>query len=583
MEDKKQLEAINLDKGSALILAGPGSGKTHVLTHHIKFLIGSKVPPENILVITFTRRAAREMKDRFSKLLPYAANRVVFGTFHSVFIRILKIFQKDIPNIITEEKRNEIIGNITGDSDKRDYYESRFSLYKSVENKDDFKFESETEKEEFFNYFNQYEEILNQMLLMDFDDILVRCKTLLETDSKALDYLRNQFKYICVDEFQDINDIQYSVLKLLGKGSSVFFCVGDEDQSIYGFRGSNPELMKRFKEEFGARVINLNANYRSYEDIINYSYRVISKNRGRLRDEIQTALRKSDDRHVFIKVSKEKGDSFELLREDINKNLSEGRKCAVLFRTNKEVVEFTKLFADRKEEEVSTLINREITQDYIRYAQYCISRNTESLRGIVNHPQRYIPLSLITTRESIEELALRFTGTRKGDSLYIFSRQLSLMEKLNSFSFAMYLRNVCGLQDYYVEKYSAKHKPQIEVVFEKIVECSKKCNDLKTFEECLVSMNNTSVSVKKTERIENLFVTTFHQSKGLEFECVFLPDVVEGKIPSGLSVAGCSVDEERRLFYVAMTRAKDYLYIYTIKNEESGGMLPSRFIDEFIY
>lgn len=582
MEDKKQIEAISYDKGSALILAGPGSGKTHVLTHHVKYLIGRKVPPENILVITFTRRAAREMKDRFSKLMPYAANRVVFGTFHSVFIKILKIFQNDIPNIITEKKRNEIIGNITGDSDSRDYYESRFSLYKSVENKDDFKFDSDTEKEEFFAYFSQYEELLKQSRLMDFDDILVRCKALLETDSTALSYIKSMFKYICVDEFQDINDIQYSILKLMGNDSSALFCVGDEDQSIYGFRGSNPGLMKRFKEEFDARVINLSLNYRSYEEIINLSYKVISKNRGRLREEIQNAVRKSDERHTYIRVSKQKGDSFELLREDIKRRLSEGKKCAVLFRTNKEVLEFSKLYMNMGEEEVSTQIRKEITEDYLRYAQYCISKSTESLRGIVNHPQRYIPLSLITSKESINELALRFTGTRKGDSLYIFSRQLSLMEKLNSFSFAMYLRNICGLQDYYIEKYSAKHKHEIEAVFDSIIEYSKSCADIKAFKDCILSMN-TGISAKKPEKIENLFVTTFHQSKGLEFDCVFLPDVVEGKIPTGLSVAGCNVDEERRLFYVAMTRARDYLYIYTIKNEESGGMLPSRFIDEFIY
>lgn len=582
MEDKKQLEAISYDKGSALILAGPGSGKTHVLTHHIKYLIGRKVPPDNILVITFTRRAAREMKDRFSKLLPYAANRVVFGTFHSVFYKILRIFQKDIPDIISENKREEIIGSITGDCDAKDYYESRFSLYKSQSCPDDFSFDEETQREEFFKYFNQYEELLNQCGFMDYDDILLKCQKLFMSNPDALYYVKKQFKYICVDEFQDINPIQYDILKLMGKDSAVFFSVGDEDQSIYGFRGSDPELMKRFKEEFNAKLINLSTNYRSFGDIVNVSYKVISKNKGRLKEEAQNFVKTSEDNRVIFRVSKEKNDSHELLMEDLKKHLLKGERCACLFRTNKDVSEFSQLFSQNGKDDVENTIKGEIIDDYIRYAEYCLKKDTESLRGIMNHPQRYIPLSLIKSSQSLEELVKRFTGTRKGDALYVLSRQLNVMEKLNSFSFAMYLRNVGGLMDYYQEKYSSKYKSLIEKVFDNICEVSKEKSSIKELSESLKLMNCPDKITKPSE-VKNLTVTTFHQSKGLEFDCVFIPDVVEGKIPTGLSVNGCNVDEERRLFYVAMTRAMEHLYIYTIKNEESGGLLPSRFIDEFIY
>lgn len=546
MEDKSQLQAVKLDSGSALILAGPGSGKTFVLTHHIEHLVKTGVRPEAILVITFTRKAASEMRSRFKTILPTAADRVVFGTFHSVFYRFLKIFNPNAPDIISEQEKEKILDRL---SDSEDAHK-------------------------------EYKEIIKERNLMDFDDILDNCLLMFKENRRALETVKSVFSHVLIDEFQDINEVQYEIVKAIFYGHGPVFAVGDQDQSIYGFRGASYGIMERFINEFdGVNIIELQYNYRCEETIMKAASLLISKNQGRLRTSEQICLNKTPGRHFFVDVSKTRLEMKRQFVLDIKEAVLAGGTNAVLLRTNLEVEEYRKLLFDRHSTDLESSVTCEISNDYSAYLRYAMYSDEESLRLLLNHPDRTLPLSVLTFGKDVSLLAKKFTGTYKGDKLYVLSRQLKAMSAMTPFSFSMYLKSIVGLEEYYILKYPDMGKEIIEKVFEKIISFSEYSESLTDFLEYTVGLGKEN---KEGEVFsdKNLSVMTFHQAKGLEFDNVFLPEVVEGKVPGKLSAEECNVEEERRLFYVAMTRARKNLIIYTAKSEESAGCIPSRFIED---
>ena len=193
-----------------------------------------------------------------------------------------------------------------------------------------------------------------------------------------------------------------------------------------------------------------------------------------------------------------------------------------------------------------------------------------------------IPTVLIRNCESLSGIKSKLKGTQKADAINVFETKLKVLMGLNPFSFSMYLKNIVGLYEHHVKKAGAFSKGTLERIYAGIIETSKQCGNLKAFKEKLTK-NKPNADTRKAVTAANIVITTFHQAKGLEFDYVFIPDVTEGKIPAGMAVSECRVEEERRLFYVALTRAKEELFVYTIKNEESGGSLPSRFIEKFVY
>lgn len=579
MEDKSQLEAITFDSGPALVLAGPGSGKTYVLTHHIKHLTDNGVKPENILVITFTRAAALEMKSRYDNLCK-SKNRVVFGTFHSVFYRFLKIFNENTPKIISSKERFDLLEKIVRDNELADFYSNRISYFKSLIDKDKMNFSNASEQKEFFEVYKEYNEILNQNNVLDFDDILLECLKLCRENSSALSYIQNQFLHILIDEFQDINLVQYEIIKIISK-NSIVFCVGDEDQSIYGFRGSNPGIMKRLLKDYpDLKVLFLKKNFRSFQDIIDFSNKVISKNQNRISNGKQECINKSNDKHVHLKVFLSKGLERSSFIEDFNIYEKKG-KCAVLFRTNKDVFDFKESFFSGDKKRIKGEIEKEIFETIRDYVTFVLKKEIDCLKRIINKPKRNIPQSLIKNQNDLDVLVKENLGTFKGDNLFVFRNQLKVLACLNSYSFVMYLRNVCGLQSFFLEKYGEQFLNEISKAFEKVLDIAKMNVSFESFEKSL-SIEKSILDNSEDKEL-NCFVSTFHQAKGLEFDYVFVLEAVEGKIPSGLSVGTLNIEEERRLFYVALTRAKKGLFVYTIKNEESGGMLPSRFLNDFFY
>lgn len=544
MEDRSQINAINFDSGSALVLAGPGSGKTYVLTHHIVKLVSSGIPPESILVITFTRRAAMEMKGRFFDLMPSAAGRVVFGTFHSVFYRFLKIFNPNTPSIISEQEKEKVLSRLSDDEEG----------------------------------YKEYKEIIHERHLMDFDDILDLFIELINSNDEACKMISSAFSNILIDEFQDINEEQYYAVKKLFSQRRVF-AVGDQDQSIYGFRGASYDIMERFTNEFcNVSVMELGFNYRSAASIIDAATFVISKNQRRLRKNKLVCVKACEADGLKIRTGRNRRESLALFIGDLKDEIQKKRKVAVLTRTNREAYELRNLILGKRSNDIVFAMREFIYEDIRAYISYMMNRDADSFTRVINHPDRLIPSSVLSVSTDVDLLAKKYTGTYKGDRLSILANQFHAMEKMTVFSVFMYLKNIVGLEAHMKESYPEADDENIKELFEEIGNIAKEAKGVRDFYDRLEFAFGKNLT-NGINDISNISVMTFHQSKGLEFDVVFLNDVVEGKVPLKAADDASDIEEERRLFYVAMTRAKERLYIYTIKNEESGSTLPSRFLN----
>jgi len=576
LEDKQQNIAIMHTEGPALILAGPGSGKTKVLTHHIKYLIDNGVSPSQIMVITFTRSAALEMSDRFKHLMPKAACRVLFGTFHSIFYRLLKEYRKAVPDIISNEKKWELLMLITRNENEAEILSNNISYYKSLIDKQTFYLDSQACENKFYEKLKEYSELLNINKVMDFDDIISMFYDMLN-DESIIKALYKRFSYVCIDEFQDINLIQYEIVKKLFSHSKNIYAVGDEDQSIYGFRGASPGILSEFLNDFNnVHLIELVRNYRSFSDITLAANRVMNEASERLKKLVTENIKKDNKKHFSLSVLSDREKMLNLFVEDINLTDTTEKTCAVLLRTNKEVNEYKRILSlndDTVKEENAVY---ETVGAYIAYIK---KKNKDSLRVLLNIPQRNLPFSIIDGfGYDINLLIKQFAGTYKGNALNILSKHMAVMEKLGPFSLVMYLKNVVGLEQYYNDKFTDKNKAKR--IFENLLNEALEAKNIDELQ--IILKNKISPSKLSKKKEQNITVSTFHKSKGLEYDYVFIPDVIEGKIPGPNAIMGTGIEEERRLLYVAMTRAKEKLYMYTVKNEESFGMLPSRFINVLI-
>ena len=577
MQDKYQEAAIIHGEGPALVVAGPGSGKTFVLTHHILHLLETGVPPEKILVITFTRQAALEMKSRFRKLNSDKNSKIVFGTFHSVFYKILSVFIEDIPQIISSDLRREILLISCPDSTLTEEYSLKISFYKSLINKEKFVFESKSEKENFEKVLKSYNDELKRRRLWDFDDILKKFYEMLRDDKKALETISKQFSHILIDEFQDINEIQYEAVRLIFRKN--IFTVGDEDQSIYAFRGATGKIFKNFIEDYkDAVVYELVNNYRSKEGIIRAAETVIKDNPGRFKTNAQICVNKSDGRDFYLCMARDETEIRDLIRLDVNRLNEPKKSMAILVRTNRDVFEYRKIFSGGK---AYLSVKSEIYKAFLAYFKYSVSRDRGSLIEILNIPDRKIPESILNMYGfDLTSLRKRFLGTYLGERLDSILQTVRAVSSLPAVSSTMYLRNACGLEKYFIEKYGEGNATEVIDTFDEIFKLS-----LSMDKEMLIKNLSETVNKNPSEELQdsNLTITTYHQSKGLEFDYVFLPDIIEGKMPGVISLNACTIEEERRLLFVAMTRAREKLVLYTIKSEGNSGAAPSRFIEGLIY
>lgn len=599
-----QQKAVCHETGPMLVLAGPGSGKTTVLLCRISRLLERGLAkPQEILALTFSKVAAEEMKSRFENL--NGASGVSFGTFHSIFFRILRSrYGWNVEQIFQEEERRSILRNSI-EAEKWDIpdleeYISQFFSQLSLMN-------SELEQpnrftptgmpvEEFRKLYRAYEGYKERHEKLDFDDMLTQCYQLLREDAAVREYWQRKYKFILVDEFQDVNQAQFACLQILAEKHQNLFVVGDDDQSIYAFRGARPDFLLHFPTLYpAAKKVTLNTNYRSTERIVNLAERVIGNNEVRFVKNMK-GIGEAGDKVTFF-LAEDAAKEAAHIAEKIGRLLDEGvplTEIAVIYRTNLQGGAFARELYKRGipydlRDNSGNVYEHWVAKDLLAYLLLAENEESDSaLRRILNKPKRYIGKDLLAEAETMPYTLLRsffVCPSLKGwqeENLENLRIDLNQIRKRTPYDALKYIRKVIGY-DEYLEEFAAYRRTSAQVLQEiadEIMETATDCADVRSFREQLerLSLQMKEQSRKKGQKRNGVALMTMHGAKGLEFRAVFLPSLVEGIVPHEKGMD--TVAEERRLFYVAMTRASEKLCLSAILQRYEKERKPSRFLAE---
>lgn len=599
-----QSKAINHYTGPCLVLAGPGSGKTLVITHRTKNLIEQfKVNPSNILVITFTKAAAMEMQERFEKLMNGQKLPVSFGTFHAIFFKILKYaYNYRAENILREEMKFRIIKELVDREnleieDEKEFIASVISEIGNVKgdmiNIDNY-YSSNCSDEVFRRIYNGYENKLRRKNLIDFDDMLIMCYELFKARSDILSAWQKKYQFILIDEFQDINRVQYEVMKMLAAPQDNLFIVGDDDQSIYRFRGARPEIMLNVERDYKDTVrIVLDENYRCTGAIVKDSCNLIGHNENRFRKEIKAS--NVEGRPVEYREFKSATEENGRIIEDIRKHVEKGGQysdIAVLFRTNigprflvDKLMEYNIPF--HMKDAMPNIYEHFIAKDIISYIKFAIGENTrENFLRLINKPNRYISREILRNEiVSIDELMAFFTNKRwMIERLDKLQFDLRMIKQMRPYAAINYIFQGVGYEDY-LEEYADYRRMKPEELYEVRDELLQAAKEYKTFDEWFLHIENYGKELEQQAAFNNrnenaVELSTMHSSKGLEYDIVYIIDAVEGVTPHSKAVLDEDIEEERRLFYVAATRARHELHVFWIKERFGKPVDISRFVKE---
>ena len=612
--NRGQDEAIKHGNGPCMVLAPPGSGKTLIVTERTRYLIEeSGVRPDQILVITFTRYAAREMKERFERLTAGKNYPVTFGTFHSIFYGILKCAYGIGANNLMSEKESSVLlqevldqTNIESTPEVEDEEELVRELLREVGmvknglyHLKDFHSKYLTQ-DEFAEVFRSYEHQKKELKKFDFDDMLVQCYALFRKKPEILQGWQKRFQYILIDEFQDINRVQYEVIRMLAAPRYNLFVVGDDDQSIYGFRGAKPELMLYMKQEFPSlRTISLTVNYRSTEFITGAAARVILHNDTRFYKRVQSFRGRGQNVHVQEVLDEQ--EEAQYVTEEIQKKLDQGIKpgeIAVLFRAAVQARMISEILSEHRipfemRDYVTNFYRHFIGKDMMAYLQLAAGKRDRSLfLTICNRPLRYL------ARNSMENRQVNFEDLRKFycdkdwmlDIIDQFDVDVRMMKNMAPYAAIQYIRKKIGYDDF-LKEYAEKHQISWKQLMDVMAELEERSKNFKSYDEWEIHIAKYTQELEeqqakarkiKGERENKVQLMTIHSAKGLEFEDVFVIHANEGEIPHQKAEKKDEIEEERRLFYVALTRAKNNLCISYITQKNGNSIKPSRFVEELL-
>ena len=612
--NRGQDEAIKHGNGPCMVLAPPGSGKTLIVTERTRYLIEeSGVRPDQILVITFTRYAAREMKERFERLTAGKNYPVTFGTFHSIFYGILKCAYGIGANNLMSEKESSVLlqevldqTNIESTPEVEDEEELVRELLREVGmvknglyHLKDFHSKYLTQ-DEFAEVFRSYEHQKKELKKFDFGDMLVQCYALFRKKPEILQGWQKRFQYILIDEFQDINRVQYEVIRMLAAPRYNLFVVGDDDQSIYGFRGAKPELMLYMKQEFPSlRTISLTVNYRSTEFITGAAARVILHNDTRFYKRVQSFRGRGQNVHVQEVLDEQ--EEAQYVTEEIQKKLDQGIKpgeIAVLFRAAVQARMISEILSEHRipfemRDYVTNFYRHFIVKDMMAYLQLAAGKRDRSLfLTICNRPLRYL------ARNSMENRQVNFEDLRKFycdkdwmlDIIDQFDVDVRMMKNMAPYAAIQYIRKKIGYDDF-LKEYAEKHQISWKQLMDVMAELEERSKNFKSYDEWEIHIAKYTQELEeqqakarkiKGERENKVQLMTIHSAKGLEFEDVFVIHANEGEIPHQKAEKKDEIEEERRLFYVALTRAKNNLCISYITQKNGNSIKPSRFVEELL-
>ena len=651
-----QLKAIKHGKGAMLVLAGPGSGKTFVIIQRILNLIHEKqIRPDNILVISFSKASTLELKQRFQREFKNKSNlttdllqklkdkdknnftekieiesekQVNFATFHACFFHILKdTYHYTSADIITEKQKREVLKtvllnpeyknekeeNIRKIQDKqskketidlRDYqnqlavgneiknieeYLQKISYYKNKGRKE----LKEKESKQFQEIFQEYNYEMHKLHKLDFDDMGLLCLQLFQTKPEVLEKWQEKFQYILIDEFQDVNMVQFRVVQLLAAKYGNLFVVGDDDQSIYSFRGASPQIMLDFEKYYpDTEKILLETNYRCSEEIVKESLKVIEENKVRFQKEIKAFHPKGDrvTYQGFENYQKEYSYIGERIRQLIEEQNYQYSDIACIFRTNQDMSGLAEYFSRNKipfvmKESCSSIFKHFIALDILAYFQFFfLGKKRVDFIRIMNKPLRYLSRNALS-EISNEGIHWRVLKEYYKSKKYIISNIEQLeqnekwIQKLDLYGACFYIRKVIGYEQY-LKEYVKEQNLNWEEAKEILDFIQESTRNMRSLEEWKDYIEQYEEALKNSgEEKEGIHIITMHACKGLEYPVVFLPDCNEGKVPHKKAVSKEEIEEERRMFYVAMTRAKERLEILYIEDKLKKHLQSSRFLN----
>lgn len=624
--NERQKEAVLATEGPVLVLAGAGSGKTTVLVNRIAYMISEKhIRPWNILAITFTNKAAREMKDRIERLLGDTAKDMWIGTFHSVCVRILRScidllgYSRDFVIYDTADTKTvmkECLREL--DIDEKSFpVRNVLSIISNAKNDlmDAATFEnvykSDYRMSIIAKIYYRYQTKLRKNNAVDFDDIILNTVKILSENPDVLSKYQDKFQYILVDEYQDTNNSQYLLINLLAQANRNLCVVGDDDQSIYKFRGANIGNILNFEDDYSdVQKITLDQNYRSTQNILDAANSVISNNKGRMGKSLWTS--NGDGNKVFVYTGTNEYDEERYIARQIKKHFDEQGSfsdCAILYRTNAQsrVIEEMLMRESVPYKVLSGLrfYDRKEIKDIIAYLRVVYNPNDDvSLARIINEPKRKIGNATLEKARNIareKETSLYDVISHADDypefktaikKLLSFSEIIQSLIKLKDTvtieDLTGRILNDTGYMPELVMEDTTESKTRIENLGEfisVITEFEKNEETGNTLGEFLENISLVSDIDGYDENEDSAVLMTIHSAKGLEFPIVFLSGLEEGLFPGMRSMeSDDDIEEERRLCYVAITRAKEQLYITkTISRTIHGKTMPttaSRFFKE---
>ncbi len=604
--NETQAAAALHQEGPAMVLAGPGAGKTAVITARVLALTKKyKVDPQAILVITFTRAAAMEMESRYRDMA--GADGVTFGTFHSVFFRMLRTrYHYEAADILRENTRLRILEEIVRElypdvPCELGFLQELLSEISRVKNNETnlTTYQSGNGRVDFRQVLKRYDETVRRSGKLDFDDMLVLTKRLLAEEPEVLREYRDKYQYLMVDEFQDINRLQYDIVRMLAEPRRNLFIVGDDDQSIYEFRGADPGIMLGFPKDYpGTRIYRLDVNYRSAPEIVKASGQLIRRNKSRFDKSLRPA-RKEAGTIQWTRVKSEREECAAIL-EQIRKVHESGipyDEIAVLFRTNSGTSAVLGALAAEgipfyTRDRIPNIFRHFTVKPLFSVLNFSEGHTTrKNFLNFMNSPVRYFRredlktenIDLEAMKSAYEKDPVRGFMAEKTEDL-IF--ELSMLKRMRTpYAKINYYRRGMGYDQYLKDMASEKGLKADELlqVMDEVQDSARDFDTLDAWYDYI------AVYTRKLEEEQNrgsemqrdrVAVATYHAAKGLEYHTVILPDLNERIIPHEKAMAAGGLEEERRLFYVAVTRAEKNLRLFSVEEIYGKRTEVSRFVKE---